>query len=52
MLRRRTLPAALVLASVVTMAAAAAGTLQPPEQFLGFKVGADHKLARWDRIVE
>ena len=52
MLRRRTLPAALLLASIATLAVAAAGTLQPPEQFLGFKVGADNKLARWDRIVE
>ncbi len=23
-----------------------------PEQFIGFKVGADNKLARWDKIVE
>ena len=30
----------------------AAGTLQTPEQFIGFKVGADNKLARWDKIVE
>ena len=30
----------------------AAGTLQTPEQFLGFKVGADNKLARWDKIVD
>jgi len=51
MLRRRRLPAALFLASVVTVALRAA-TLQPPEQFLGFKVGADNKLARWDRIVD
>jgi hypothetical protein len=27
-------------------------SLQPPEQFLGFKVGADNKLARWDRILD
>ena len=26
--------------------------LPTPEQFLGFRVGADNKLARWDRIVE
>ena len=26
--------------------------LPTPEQFLGFKVGADTKLARWDKIVE
>ncbi len=31
---------------------AAAGPLPAPEQFLGFKVGADTKLARWDKIVE
>ena len=30
----------------------AAGTLQSPEQFIGFKVGADNKLVRWDKIVE
>ena len=32
--------------------ATAAGTLQTPEQFLGFKVGADNKLVRWDKIVD
>ena len=30
----------------------AAATLQPPEQFIGFRVGADNKLVRWDKIVE
>src|SRR5262245_5462133 len=30
----------------------AAGSLQSPDQFIGFKVGADNKLVRWDRIVE
>lgn len=30
----------------------AAPALQSPEQFIGFKVGADNKLARWDKIVE
>ena len=30
----------------------AARPLQSPEQFIGFKVGADNKLARWDKIVE
>ncbi len=30
----------------------AAGSLQSPEQFIGFKVGADNKLVRWDKIVE
>ena len=32
--------------------AAAGPSLQTPEQFIGFKVGADNKLARWDKIVE
>ncbi len=30
----------------------AAADLPTPEQFIGFKVGTDNKLARWDRIVE
>jgi len=42
--------AAAVLAPALRVTAA--GSLQTPEQFLGFKVGADNKLARWDRIVE
>ena len=52
MIRRRTLQTALVLALLSTLVATAAGPLQSPEQFLGFRVGADNKLARWDRIVE
>src|SRR6266851_1644619 len=48
---RRALPTlALVLAC--RLFATAAGPLQTPEQFLGFKVGADNKLVRWDKIVE
>lgn len=31
---------------------AAAFQLPTPEQFLGFRVGEDRKLARWDKIVE
>lgn len=31
---------------------AADGPVIPPEKFLGFRVGADNKLARWDKIVE
>jgi len=51
MIPRRTslVAAAVVLASI---AATAAGSLQAPEQFLGFRVGADNKLARWDKIVD
>lgn len=29
-----------------------AGPLPAPEQFAGFRIGADKKLVRWDRIVE
>ena len=47
---RRTLVLFLVFAA--TLVATAAGSLQTPEQFLGFKVGADNKLVRWDKIVE
>ena len=52
MIRRRTMIATIVLALLSTFAATAAGPLQSPERFLGFKVGADNKLARWDRIVD
>src|SRR5437667_8961712 len=31
---------------------AAQKSIPTPEQFLGFKVGEDKKLARWDKIVE
>jgi hypothetical protein len=31
---------------------AAALPIPSPEQFFGFKMGAENKLARWDRIVE
>ena len=52
MMRRRVLSISLGLAMAATLVATAAGTLQPPELFLGHKVGADHKLARWDKIVD
>ena len=50
MVSRRSLIGVLVLVS--TLVASAAGTLQSPEQYLGFKVGADDKLVRWDKIVD
>src|SRR4051812_44212086 len=52
MLTRRTLVPALAIAVMTTLVATAAGTLPPPEQFLGHRVGADGKLARWDKIVD
>src|ERR1700704_29787 len=48
---RRLLPT-VALTLACTLAATAAGPLQTPAQFLGFTVGADNKLVRWDRIVE
>jgi hypothetical protein len=52
MIRRRTLLSAPVLAIMTTLVATAASSLQTPEQFLGFRVGADNKLVRWDKIVD
>src|SRR6185503_2086058 len=52
MLTRRTFLFVCAAAVMSALAAAAAGPLQSPEQFLGFKVGADNKLARWDKIVD
>src|SRR5438034_169138 len=55
---RTRLPLALVLLGAAAFAPrasnhlAAVAALPSPEQFLGHKVGADNKLARWDRIVE
>jgi len=38
--------------SCVQLRASAAGEIPTPQQFLGFRVGDDKKLARWDKIVE
>ena len=32
--------------------AQAAPAIQSPEQFFGFRIGSDNKLARWDKIVD
>jgi hypothetical protein len=43
----------LVIAFALSLPGAkAAGSLQPPEQFIGFRVGTDNRLVRWDKIVE
>lgn len=49
--------AALAFVSVIALQwrapdIGAAPSLQTPEQFIGFRVGADNKLARWDKIVD
>jgi len=43
---------ALVLTACAPLLLAQNGTVQSPADFLGFTVGADNKLARWDKIVD
>src|SRR6476646_1036746 len=43
---------ALLTALLCAGAGAQSGALATPEQFFGFRIGADNKLARWDKIVE
>jgi len=38
----------IALAGLAPRGAQAPAALATPEQFLGFRVGADNKLARWD----
>src|ERR1051326_8546212 len=35
-----------------TLAVSAAAAVTSPEQYFGFRIGSDKKLARWDKIVE
>src|SRR5262245_31597723 len=57
MFRRAQRPATAILASLLLLVLAAAAVLraaagvQTPEQFIGFRVGTDNRLARWDTIV-
>src|SRR3954470_2770300 len=44
------LAAGLLALTLVTGAQAQAP--QTPEQFFGFRIGTDNKLARWDKIVD
>jgi hypothetical protein len=45
--------AALVIGSAAPrLTAQGPGTLAPPEQAFGFRVGSDNKLVRWDKIVD
>src|SRR5438067_7966480 len=51
----RTAMKTFVAASLVAIGltvGAQAPPLQTPEQFFGFRIGSDNKLARWDRIVD
>jgi len=45
--------ASLLLLLLLTLpSGAAAQSIPSPEEFFGFQMGADRKLARWDRMVE
>ena len=50
MIRRTTLALATLL--VLGLAPTAQQGVPTPEQFFGFRMGTDNKLARWDKIVE
>src|SRR4030095_3077545 len=41
-----------IAAVLLSLAAAAAQEITSPEKFFGFQLGADKKMARWDKIVE
>ena len=41
----------LLVASPIAARGAAAQTIPTPEQFFGFQMGADRKLAHWDDLV-
>ena len=43
---------ALVTTACAPLLLAQSGAVQSPADFLGFTVGADNKLARWDKIVD
>jgi hypothetical protein len=49
---RRAFTLLLALTSVLTIGLTAAVTIPSPEQFIGFRAGADNKLARWDTVLE
>ncbi|HXT31279.1 MAG TPA: M14 metallopeptidase family protein, partial [Vicinamibacterales bacterium] len=49
---RRKTAAVAAFAIAAVLAGSAQQSLPTPEQFFGFRIGADNKLARWDKIVE
>src|SRR5499426_2895910 len=50
-MKTRAIVAASLLALTLS-AGAQTPALQTPEQYFGFRIGADNKLARWDKIVD
>ena len=51
MITPKSLSAALVLL-LGSLLPASAQQITPPDKFFGFQLGADRKMARWDKIVE
>ncbi len=49
---RTVLPAMAAAFILTARGAAQAPAIQAPEQYFGFRIGSDNKLARWDRIVD
>jgi len=49
---RRFVCAILFVASLVGAQSARAQKLTSPQEFFGFQMGADNKMARWDKLVE
>jgi hypothetical protein len=44
--------ASILIGLLLTGAGLAQGTAPSPEQFFGFQMGADRKLANWDRLLD
>ena len=42
----------LIVSAVLFLGSAVAQEITAPEKFFGFQLGADKKMARWDKIVE
>jgi hypothetical protein len=49
---KRTIRAFATLILALSAASSTAQSLKSPEQYFGFKMGADHKLVKWPQIVE
>src|SRR5262249_51468360 len=41
-----------IISSLVLLATAACAQVTSPEKYFGFQLGADKKMARWDKIVD
>src|SRR5580692_11831240 len=42
----------MILSAALVLGAAMAQEITTPEKYFGFQLGADKKMARWDKIVE